>query len=189
MGGIELIPMPLALCPCQWREDLNDTDSFGLLQPVRNLLQRVSIPNVASGAAHQGLIVGGQEIRGFIVSLKDEVWTRIAGGRKRGRIYGMGVVPSHNYAHLFSDPDDDDTASGPLDLKEQYTLFNREISQQAEAHAQRVAVVEAIREEKVRTLESTVQTQSQEMRSSGYSVVAMPNMPPPLHPPPPPPHA
>ncbi|MED6166940.1 hypothetical protein PIB30_114300, partial [Stylosanthes scabra] len=40
-----------------------------------------------------------------------EVWARVAGGRKRGRIYGMGVVPSHKYPPLFSDPDDDDTAS------------------------------------------------------------------------------
>ncbi|MED6215460.1 hypothetical protein PIB30_113895, partial [Stylosanthes scabra] len=39
-----------------------------------------------------------------------EVWARVAGGRKRGRIYGMGVVPSHKYPPLFSDPDDDDTA-------------------------------------------------------------------------------
>ncbi|MED6177779.1 hypothetical protein PIB30_101284, partial [Stylosanthes scabra] len=26
-----------------------------------------------------------------------EVWARVAGGRKRGRVYGMGVVPSHKY--------------------------------------------------------------------------------------------
>ncbi|MED6227268.1 hypothetical protein PIB30_111893 [Stylosanthes scabra] len=48
-----------------------------------------------------------------------EVWARVAGGRKRGMVYGMGVVPSHKYAPLFSDPDDDDTASGPPDLREQ----------------------------------------------------------------------
>ncbi|MED6129511.1 hypothetical protein PIB30_108652, partial [Stylosanthes scabra] len=92
-----------------------------------------------------------------------EVWARVAGGRKRGRIYGMGVVPSHKYPPLFSDPDDDDTASGPPDLREQVTLLNREISQQAEAHAQSLAAVEAACAEKVRTLESTVQTQSQEV--------------------------
>ncbi|MED6166175.1 hypothetical protein PIB30_106525, partial [Stylosanthes scabra] len=60
-------------------------------------------------------------------------------------------------------PDDDDTASGPPDLREQVTLLNREISQQAEAHAQSLAAVEAACAEKVRTLESTVQTQSQEV--------------------------
>ncbi|MED6220894.1 hypothetical protein PIB30_049218 [Stylosanthes scabra] len=75
----------------------------------------------------------------------------------------MGVVPSHKYPPLFSDPDDDDTASGPPDLREQVTLLNREISQQAEAHAQSLAAVEAACAEKVRTLESTVQTQSQEV--------------------------
>ncbi|MED6114816.1 hypothetical protein PIB30_084028 [Stylosanthes scabra] len=75
----------------------------------------------------------------------------------------MGVIPSHKYPPLFSDPDDDDTASGPPDLREQVTLLNREISQQAEAHAQSLATVEAACAEKVRTLESTVQTQSQEV--------------------------
>ncbi|MED6164860.1 hypothetical protein PIB30_094180 [Stylosanthes scabra] len=135
---------------------------------------------------------------------EDALWTRIAGGRKRGRIYGMGVVPSHKYPHLFADPEDEDIASGPPDLREQVTLLNREIAQQAEAHAQSLAAVEAVCAEKVRTLESTVQTQSQEvselrkaysdmysfltqMRSNGSSSAAMPDMPPPPPPPPPPP--
>ncbi|MED6185258.1 hypothetical protein PIB30_055290 [Stylosanthes scabra] len=61
------------------------------------------------------------------------------------------------------DPDDDDTTSGPPNLREQVTLLNKEISQQAEAHAQRVVTVEAICAEKVRTLESTVMTQSQKV--------------------------
>ncbi|MED6174479.1 hypothetical protein PIB30_069376 [Stylosanthes scabra] len=77
-----------------------------------------------------------------------------------------------------------------------------EIAQQAEAHAQSLAAVEAVCAEKVRTLESTVQTQSQEvselrkaysdmysfltqMRSSGSSLTAMPDMPTPPPPPPP----
>ncbi|MED6152993.1 hypothetical protein PIB30_097310 [Stylosanthes scabra] len=87
------------------------------------------------------------------------LWTRFAGGRKRGRIYGMGV--------------------------------------QAEANARRVAA-----------LESTVQTQSQEvsdlrkayadmyslltqMRSGGSSSAPLPDfpLPPPLPPPPPPPQS
>ncbi|MED6171252.1 hypothetical protein PIB30_039076 [Stylosanthes scabra] len=102
------------------------------------------------------------------------------------------------------DLEDDHTASGPLDLREQVILLNREISQQAEVHAQSLAVVEAVCAEMVRTLESTVQMQSQEvselrkayfdmysfltqMRSSGSSSAAMPDMPPPLPPPPPPP--
>ncbi|MED6213075.1 hypothetical protein PIB30_089769 [Stylosanthes scabra] len=128
-----------------------------------------------------------------------EVWARVAGGRKRGRIYGMCVIPSHKYPPLFSDPDDDDTASGPPDLREQVTLLNREISQQAEAHAQSLAAVEAACAEKVRTLESTVRTQSQEvsdlrraysdmysfltqMRSGASGSGSMPDMPPPTPP-------
>ncbi|MED6149716.1 hypothetical protein PIB30_065212 [Stylosanthes scabra] len=83
---------------------------------------------------------------------KAALWTRFAGGRKRGQIYGMGVVPSHQYPPLFPDDEDADTASGPPDLREKVVLLNREISQQAEANARRVAA-----------LESTVQTQSQEV--------------------------
>ncbi|MED6125332.1 hypothetical protein PIB30_067539 [Stylosanthes scabra] len=118
----------------------------------------------------------------------------------------MGVVPSHKYPPLFSDPDDDDTNSGPPDLREQVTLLNREISQQEEAHAQSLAAVEAVCAEKVWTLESTVQTQSREvsdlrraysdmysfltrMRSGAFGSGSMPDMPPPLPPPPPPPPA
>ncbi|MED6149096.1 hypothetical protein PIB30_059235 [Stylosanthes scabra] len=79
-------------------------------------------------------------------------------GWPQGGIYGMGVVPLHKYPPLFEDPDDDNTTSSPPDLREQETLLNREISQQAEAHAQRVAAVEAVCAENVRSLKSTVQT-------------------------------
>ncbi|MED6114989.1 hypothetical protein PIB30_085831, partial [Stylosanthes scabra] len=79
------------------------------------------------------------------------LWTRFAGGRKRGRIYAMGVVPSHQHPPLFPDDEDADTASAP-DLRERVVMLNREISQQAEANARRVAA-----------LESTVQSQSQEV--------------------------
>ncbi|MED6186896.1 hypothetical protein PIB30_071054 [Stylosanthes scabra] len=61
------------------------------------------------------------------------------------------------------DPDDNNTASGPPDLREQVTLLNRELTQHAETNAQRVAAVEAVCAEKVQTLESTMQTQSQEV--------------------------
>ncbi|MED6222385.1 hypothetical protein PIB30_063854 [Stylosanthes scabra] len=134
------------------------------------------------------------------------VWAWVAGGLKRGRVYGMGVVPSHKYPLLFSDPDNNNTASGPPDLRAQVTLLNREISQQAEKHVQRVAAVEAVCAEKVRTLESTVQTQSQEVsdlrraysdmysfltqiRSGASGSSSMPDMPPPPPPLPPPPPA
>ncbi|MED6112154.1 hypothetical protein PIB30_059162, partial [Stylosanthes scabra] len=117
---------------------------------------------------------------------EEELWTRIAGDHKMGRIYGMGVVSSHSYPPLFGDPDfDEDTATGPPDLRKQ-----------AETHAQRVAAVEAVCEEKVRTLETMVQSQLQEFSelrkayskmysfltqkpSSGSSSVTMPPPPPP----------
>ncbi|MED6113651.1 hypothetical protein PIB30_072836 [Stylosanthes scabra] len=119
------------------------------------------------------------------------LWTRFAGGRKRGRIYGMGVVLYHQHPPLFPDDEDADTASAP-DLRERVVMLNREISQQAEANARRVAA-----------LESTVQTQSQEvsdlqkayvdmyslltqMRNGGSSFAPLPDFPPPPPPPPPP---
>ncbi|MED6196699.1 hypothetical protein PIB30_049833 [Stylosanthes scabra] len=119
---------------------------------------------------------------------EDALWAQFAGGRKKGRIYGKGVVPSHKYPPLFGDPDDDDTATGPPNLKEQVVLLNRELSQQAETNAQ-----------KVRSLESTVQAQSQEVSDlrkaysdmysylsqiqSGLSASGMPDLPPPPPPP------
>ncbi|MED6172849.1 hypothetical protein PIB30_053778 [Stylosanthes scabra] len=105
---------------------------------------------------------------------------RIAGGRKKGRIYGKGVVPAYSVPLIIGDVDVDidvdvdDTASGPLDVREQ-----------------------------VRTLETALETQSQEvsqlrkgyfhmyiflelMRSGGSGSAAFTAMPP-LPPPPPPP--
>ncbi|MED6115567.1 hypothetical protein PIB30_091874, partial [Stylosanthes scabra] len=61
---------------------------------------------------------------------EDEVWDRIAGGRKRGRVYGKGKVPKRPVPRLV-DPKDASTCSGP-DVKEHITLLNREIQQQAE---------------------------------------------------------
>ncbi|MED6165041.1 hypothetical protein PIB30_095902 [Stylosanthes scabra] len=132
---------------------------------------------------------------------EDAMWTQIAGGRKRGRIYGKAVVPSHKYPMLFGDPDDDDTASGLPDLKDQVVLLNRELTQQAETHSQKVAAVEVVYSEKVRRLESTMQAQSQEVSNlrkaysdmysylshirSGSSSSGMPDMPPSLPPLPP----
>ncbi|MED6173456.1 hypothetical protein PIB30_059633 [Stylosanthes scabra] len=100
----------------------------------------------------------------------DAVWTRIAGV----------------YPRLFGDPDDDDTASSPPDLREQVTLLNRDISQQAEAHAQRVAVVEAICAEKTQSREfselrkaySDIYSFLTQMRSSGSYAATIPDMPP-----------
>ncbi|MED6160098.1 hypothetical protein PIB30_048223 [Stylosanthes scabra] len=126
---------------------------------------------------------------------EDAMWTRIAGGRKRGRIYGKGVISSHKYPVLFGDPDDDDIATGPPDIREQVVLLNRELTQQVEIHSQKVAVVEVVYSEKVRRLESTMQAQSQEVSDlrkaysdmysyllhirSSSSSSGMPDMPPP----------
>ncbi|MED6190210.1 hypothetical protein PIB30_103678 [Stylosanthes scabra] len=147
-----------------------------------------------SFACSTGMRAGSIPLGGGLPSRAEEaaLWTRFAGGRKRGRIYGMGVVPSHQHPLLFPDDEDADTASGPPDLRERVVLLNREISQQAEANAWRVAA-----------LESTVQTQSQEaselrkayadmyslltqMRSGTSTSTPLPDFPPPPPPPPPP---
>ncbi|MED6210699.1 hypothetical protein PIB30_066599 [Stylosanthes scabra] len=65
---------------------------------------------------------------------EDEVWDRIAGGRKRGRVYGKVKVPKRPAPWLV-DPEDASTCSGP-DAREHITLLNREIQQQAEAYKQ-----------------------------------------------------
>ncbi|MED6124779.1 hypothetical protein PIB30_062142, partial [Stylosanthes scabra] len=69
----------------------------------------------------------------------DEIWTRIASDRKKGRIYGQGVIPAHSYPLLIGDVDYDNTATDPPDMREQ-----------AEAHHHRVAEVEAVCDEKLR---------------------------------------
>ncbi|MED6209497.1 hypothetical protein PIB30_055259 [Stylosanthes scabra] len=113
-------------------------------------------------------------------------------------VYGMGMVPSHKYPLLFSDPDDD-TASGPPDLREQGDYIA------AGGACSEGSCCGGVCAEKVRTLESTVQTQSQEvsdlrraysnmysfltqMRSGASGSGTMPDMllPPPPPPPPPP---
>ncbi|MED6110423.1 hypothetical protein PIB30_042729 [Stylosanthes scabra] len=91
---------------------------------------------------------------------EEEIWTWIAGGRKKGRMYGKSVVPVYSIPLLIGDFDDDDTATGFLDLREQVTPLNKEISQQAEVHRQRVAEVEAVCDEKMRTLETALEYQS-----------------------------
>ncbi|MED6149897.1 hypothetical protein PIB30_067048 [Stylosanthes scabra] len=63
------------------------------------------------------------------------IWLRIACGRKKGRIYDKGVVPVYSIPLIIGDVDDNDTAFGPPDVKEQ----------------------------KVRTLETALESQSQEV--------------------------
>ncbi|MED6225795.1 hypothetical protein PIB30_097121, partial [Stylosanthes scabra] len=132
----------------------------------------------------------------------EAIWLRISGGRQKGRIYGKGVVLVYSVALIIEDVDDDDTASGPPDVREQVTLLNRELSKQAEANCQRVVQDGAICEEKVRTLETALESQSQvvsqlrkaysdmynfleQMRSGGSGSAAFTAMPPPPPPLPP----
>ncbi|MED6223849.1 hypothetical protein PIB30_078145 [Stylosanthes scabra] len=65
---------------------------------------------------------------------EEEIWTCISGGREKGKICDKGVVLMYSYHRLIGDADNDDTATGPPDVREQVTLLNREIPQQAEVH-------------------------------------------------------
>ncbi|MED6176392.1 hypothetical protein PIB30_087803 [Stylosanthes scabra] len=58
---------------------------------------------------------------------EDELWDRIAGGQKQGRVYGKGKVPKRPVPRLV-DLEDASTCSGP-DAREHMTLMNREIQQ------------------------------------------------------------
>ncbi|MED6108702.1 hypothetical protein PIB30_026677 [Stylosanthes scabra] len=49
---------------------------------------------------------------------EEAIWMQVAGGRKKGRIYCKGVVPAYSVPLIIRDIDDDDTASGPPDVKE-----------------------------------------------------------------------
>ncbi|MED6111098.1 hypothetical protein PIB30_049344 [Stylosanthes scabra] len=93
--------------------------------------------------------------------------------KRQAIIDARGPEPPPSTRPLYHD--DDDIASGPPDLREQVTLLNREITQHAEAHTQRIAAAEAVCAEK--------------MRSGGSGSGAMPDMPPPPPPPPQPPPA
>ncbi|MED6212832.1 hypothetical protein PIB30_087255 [Stylosanthes scabra] len=131
--------------------------------------------------------------------INDEaIWLRISGGSKEGRIYGKGVVPAYFVPLIIGDVDDDDTASGPPDVREQRALTASR-GEPSEGCSGR-----AICDEKVRTLETTLESQSQEvsqlrkaysdmysfleeMRSGGSGSAAFTAMPPPPPSPPPPP--
>ncbi|MED6174366.1 hypothetical protein PIB30_068358 [Stylosanthes scabra] len=104
---------------------------------------------------------------------EEAIWLQIAGGRKKARIYGKGVVPTYSVLLIIGDVDDADTASGTPDVREQ----------------------------KVRTLETALESQTQEvsqlrkaysdmysfldlMRSGGSRSASFTAMPPPPPPPP-----
>ncbi|MED6132746.1 hypothetical protein PIB30_021718 [Stylosanthes scabra] len=71
---------------------------------------------------------------------------------KTQSIYSKGIVPAYSVPLSIGDVDDDDTASSPPNVREQ-----------EEANRQRVAQVEVVCDEKVRTLETALESQSQEV--------------------------
>ncbi|MED6184857.1 hypothetical protein PIB30_051540 [Stylosanthes scabra] len=123
---------------------------------------------------------------------EDEVWDRIAGGQKRGRVYGKGKV-SKRPAPRLVDPEDASTCSGP-DAREHITLLNREIQQQAEAYKQEMEAWKRRYETDVTRLQTILETQSAEFdqwkstvsqmysfmqQMQGSSSSSMPSPPPP----------
>ncbi|MED6221600.1 hypothetical protein PIB30_056353 [Stylosanthes scabra] len=135
---------------------------------------------------------------------EDEVWDRLAGGRKRGRIYRKGKVPKRPAPRLV-DPEDASTCSGP-DAREHITLLNREIHKQAEQYMGEMEAWKQQYETDVTRLQTTIDTQSAEFDQwkshvsqmyafmqtmQGTSSSVMPPPPPPpsssLRPPRPPP--
>ncbi|MED6144570.1 hypothetical protein PIB30_016842 [Stylosanthes scabra] len=82
---------------------------------------------------------------------EEAIWLRIAGGRKKRGIYGKGVIPVYSVPLIIGDIDDDNTASGPPNVREHVTLLNRELSKQAEANREKVAQVEADFDEKMQS--------------------------------------
>ncbi|MED6203535.1 hypothetical protein PIB30_000623 [Stylosanthes scabra] len=91
---------------------------------------------------------------------EDAVWDRIAGGRKRGWVYGKGKVPKRPMPQLV-DPEDASTCSGP-DAREHITLMNREIQQQAEAYKREMEAWKRRYETNVTRLQTIIDTQSVE---------------------------
>ncbi|MED6155910.1 hypothetical protein PIB30_009973 [Stylosanthes scabra] len=89
---------------------------------------------------------------------EDEVCERIAGGRRRGRIYGKGKVPKRPVPQLV-DPEDTSTCSG-LDVREHITLMNQEIQQQAEEYKREMEAWKKRYETNVTCLQTTLDTQS-----------------------------
>ncbi|MED6175847.1 hypothetical protein PIB30_082154 [Stylosanthes scabra] len=137
---------------------------------------------------------------------EDEVWDRMAGSRKRGRIYGKGKV-SKRLAPWLVDPKDTSTCSGP-DAREHITLLNREMHQHAEEYRLEMEAWKQRYETDVTRLQTTIDTQwvefdqwkshvsqmyafMQQLQPTSSSV--MPPRPPPLlsslRPPRPPPAA
>ncbi|MED6220034.1 hypothetical protein PIB30_041205 [Stylosanthes scabra] len=107
---------------------------------------------------------------------EEAIWLRIAGGRKKGRIYGKGVVPAYSILLIIGGVDNTDTTSGPPDVREQ-KVQTLEIA--LESQSQEVS--------QVRKAYSDMYSFLELMRSGGSGLTAFTAMPPPSPLPPPPP--
>ncbi|MED6152695.1 hypothetical protein PIB30_094500 [Stylosanthes scabra] len=126
---------------------------------------------------------------------KDEVWTRIEGSRKRGGFMACVWFPRINTHRCLGILTMTKLLMVHPNIRSRLLCSTGRFHSRGSAYAQRVAVVEAVCAKKVRNMESIVQTQSQDvsklrkaysdmysfltqMRSSGSSAMAMPDMPP-----------
>ncbi|MED6149818.1 hypothetical protein PIB30_066268 [Stylosanthes scabra] len=107
----------------------------------------------------------------------------VAGSRKRGRVYGRDKVPSRLKPTAY-DSDDLSTASGPVDMREEVTLLNRELTQQAEEHRQEVQALSDRHAAQIKSNVSQMYSFMQNMQAGSASSSA--EMPPPMPPPSPP---
>ncbi|MED6115428.1 hypothetical protein PIB30_090428 [Stylosanthes scabra] len=84
-------------------------------------------------AEEERSVLISQGITDHLPVSEEEVWSKTVGGRKRGRIYGVGLVSAHPMPSLIDGETSDDisTASGP-NLREQITRLNRELTRQFE---------------------------------------------------------
>ncbi|MED6187551.1 hypothetical protein PIB30_077558 [Stylosanthes scabra] len=102
---------------------------------------------------------------------EDEVWDRVAGGRRRGQVYGKGKVPKRPAPRLVY-PEDASTCSGP-DAMEHITLLNQEIQQQDEAYKREMEDWKRRYETDVTRLQTTIDTQSAEFNQWKSTVSQM----------------
>ncbi|MED6189788.1 hypothetical protein PIB30_099415 [Stylosanthes scabra] len=88
---------------------------------------------------------------------EDEVWDKITNDQKKGQVYRKGKVPKRPAPRLV-DPEDASTCSGP-DARENITLMNREIQQQAEAYKREMEAWKRRYETDMTHLQTTLDTQ------------------------------
>ncbi|MED6127464.1 hypothetical protein PIB30_088372 [Stylosanthes scabra] len=105
-------------------------------------LKRTNKANQASGTGESLHIVGSTTYPSTTMRMNYTVSNLfvVSGGRKRRRVYGRGKVPSRLKPPVY-DFDDISTASGPVDMREQFTLLNHELTQQVEERRQEVTTL------------------------------------------------